>query len=188
MELVKVKCLECGANLEVDQELDEIVCNYCGTKVLIDDEATKIHRIEKAKLESRKNNYEQTLQEKKDKDKYEYLKWKKEMKIGLIALVCMFGSVLLPAGLNWVFTGYFAMPGYKPNPSLAQYNSLNLGMTYNECKEVLGIEGHLIFEEKNSFKYVWYDVNCSDEEECDIIIELNFEDGKLVSRNENGLE
>lgn len=176
MELVKVKCPECGANLEVNQELDEILCNYCGTKVLIDDEAAKITRIEKAKLQSRKNIYEQEMHEKREKNKAQ---WKEAGRAWLVVLI-LFGVMAI--------IGIIASLVGPKNPSLSDYNSLSVGMSYSECKEILGTEGHLISEDTNTSKYVWYDVYCSDEEECETIIELNFENGKLVSRSEKGLK
>ena len=42
MKLIKVKCENCGADLEVNKELNECVCNYCGAKTIIDDETKKV--------------------------------------------------------------------------------------------------------------------------------------------------
>ena len=175
MKLIRIKCPGCGANLEVNQELDKVMCNYCGTQVLIDDEASKIVRIEKAKLESRKNNYEQYMREKKDKNKEEW----REIGRGWLIVLFLFGVLAVIGLVCSLFT--------PKNPSLSDYNSLKLGMTYSECRNILGSDGHLISEENNNSKYVWYDRKCSDEE-CEVIIELDFADEKLVSRNEVGLE
>lgn len=30
MKVVKLKCPECNANLEVNSDLENITCNYCG--------------------------------------------------------------------------------------------------------------------------------------------------------------
>ena len=38
MKVVKLKCPECNANLEVNSDLENITCNYCGAKVTIEDE------------------------------------------------------------------------------------------------------------------------------------------------------
>lgn len=66
MRFIKLKCDGCGAPLDVNENLDKIICNYCGTPILIDDEATELRRIEEVKLKARKDNHEQALKEKND--------------------------------------------------------------------------------------------------------------------------
>lgn len=66
MKLIKMKCENCGATLDVNKNLDKIICNYCGAEILIDDEATKVKRVEDAKLKARKDNHEQSLKERND--------------------------------------------------------------------------------------------------------------------------
>ena len=66
MKLVKLKCDNCGAKLEVDVEQDKIYCKYCRAEILIDDKATELRRIEDVKLQARKQNHEQTIKEKKE--------------------------------------------------------------------------------------------------------------------------
>ena len=66
MKLMKMKCENCGASLKVNANLEKITCNYCGEEILIDDEATKIKRVEEAKLKARKENHEQELKERND--------------------------------------------------------------------------------------------------------------------------
>ena len=67
MKLVKLKCENCGAKLEVNSELDNIKCSFCGAEIMIDDEASELNRIEDAKLKSRKKNHEQDLKERQEK-------------------------------------------------------------------------------------------------------------------------
>lgn len=46
MKVVKLKCPECNASLEVNSDLDNIICNYCGAKVTIEDEnESKTERV-----------------------------------------------------------------------------------------------------------------------------------------------
>lgn len=46
MKVVKLKCLECNAILEVNSDLDNITCNYCGAKVTVEDEnESKTERV-----------------------------------------------------------------------------------------------------------------------------------------------
>jgi len=66
MKLIKMKCESCGAILDVNKSLEKITCNYCGEEILIDDEATKVKRVEEAKLKARKDNHEQSLKERND--------------------------------------------------------------------------------------------------------------------------
>ncbi len=70
MDLIELKCKKCGGDLQVNSELSEITCNFCGTKMLIDDAATEYARLEKAKLEARKNMHEQEMMEMEDFDDY----------------------------------------------------------------------------------------------------------------------
>lgn len=66
MKLIKMKCENCGATLEVNKDLEKIHCNFCGAELLIDDDATKLKRFEDVKLKSRKANHEQSLKERND--------------------------------------------------------------------------------------------------------------------------
>ena len=38
MKLITLTCPKCGAQMEVNPELEAIICNYCGNKMLIDRE------------------------------------------------------------------------------------------------------------------------------------------------------
>lgn len=172
MKLIELKCQNCGAKLEVHSELNEISCSYCGVKNFIDDEATKISRVEKAKLNAKKDKLALFGELKKNKEKEN----KDFLKIALpIFVIFVIFSIVMGALFG------------EKNPTLSDYNSLKLGMTYNECKSILGSEGHLILEENGKTTYVWYDVLCSDDE-CPVLVELNFDNNKLISRNEDGLE
>ena len=66
MDLIELQCQKCGATLKVDSAADKIVCQYCKAEILIDDEATKIKRVEEAKLKARQENHEQQLKEQQD--------------------------------------------------------------------------------------------------------------------------
>lgn len=87
MKLIKLKCENCGAVLEVNEDLEKIHCNFCGTEILIDDEATNLKRIEDVKLQARKNNYEQDMKEKKDKEEFEAVDKFKKGKLSKVLLV-----------------------------------------------------------------------------------------------------
>lgn len=85
--MIKLKCENCGGELEVNCEQDKIFCNYCGAKVLIDDEASEIRRVENAKLEARKKNHEQSLKEKKELDEIEEIDKFKKGKLSKIVII-----------------------------------------------------------------------------------------------------
>lgn len=93
MKMVKLKCDNCGGELEVDSEQDKIYCKYCGTKILIDDEASKIRRVEDAKLQARKQNHEQTIKEKKELDELneaeKFKKGKLSKAVIIFTIICL---------------------------------------------------------------------------------------------------
>lgn len=41
MKLITLKCPECGATLQLDQDRKECFCTYCGSKILLDEEIQK---------------------------------------------------------------------------------------------------------------------------------------------------
>ena len=69
MKLVKLKCPNCNAEVEVNKDLENAVCNYCGSNFLVEDEnVTKEERIIKAvskKQEKDREYYASEAYEKK---------------------------------------------------------------------------------------------------------------------------
>ncbi len=53
-ELQAMECLGCGASLKYNETSDVIRCEYCGREHIIDDEASKLRRLTKAKMEAEK--------------------------------------------------------------------------------------------------------------------------------------
>ena len=115
MDLIKLKCENCGATLEVDSSEDKIICKYCKAEILIDDEATKVRRVEEAKLKARKENHEQELKERqelheqemseqREKDEEEA---KKKFKKGAFSKVLLVFFALAVIFL-FIGTGFFA--------------------------------------------------------------------------------
>ncbi len=126
MNLIKMKCENCGASLEVNKDLDKIHCNFCGSEVLIDDEATKVKRIEEAKLKARKDNHEQDIKERNNKleqdlrekevldkvnakEKFKKSKFSKVLLIffGIAVLLFFVGTGFLVKALTLVQAGLF---------------------------------------------------------------------------------
>ena len=55
MKLVKLKCPQCNANLEVNNDLTMAVCNYCGCSFYIDGEQVKQSQEAIRKKKAREN-------------------------------------------------------------------------------------------------------------------------------------
>ena len=87
MKLIKMKCENCGATLEVNKDLDKIKCNFCGAEILIDDEAAELRRVEEVKLKARKENHEQSLKEKKELEEIEAVDKFKKSKLSKFVIV-----------------------------------------------------------------------------------------------------
>lgn len=77
MKLITLKCPECGATLQLDQDRKECFCTYCGSKILLDEEIQKQDvRIEKRIID------EAAVEQEKTK--------RQDNIIGLIILLLMF--------------------------------------------------------------------------------------------------
>ena len=59
IQLIKLQCPNCSANLEVDSSLKQCFCQYCGTKLLINNENEKtIHIVDEAEIIRARNEYD----------------------------------------------------------------------------------------------------------------------------------
>lgn len=189
MKLVELKCNKCGAILKVNSELNEISCNYCGNKMIIDDEATLLERMEDKKLNSRKKNHEQLVKEELDKLEIQKKKnkeeLKKEWKPFIIIEFFFFGIAILIG----IIYGISSLLNPKV-PTLSNYNKIEIGMSYSECRKILKVEGHRTKEDDNKTIYEWYDPDCENGifKKCGWIVRLEFENDKLVKREEDGLK
>ena len=45
MKIVKMKCPNCGANLDINKDDTKVKCNYCNQNLLIDDSANEVKLI-----------------------------------------------------------------------------------------------------------------------------------------------
>jgi len=102
LKTIKLKCDNCGGELEVNTEQDKIFCQYCGAKVLIDDDASELRRVEDAKLQARKKNHEQTIKEKKELDELKALDNFKNGKLSKLLLIfaALCGIIAFARGLS----------------------------------------------------------------------------------------
>lgn len=102
MKLVKLKCENCGAKLEVNKDLDKINCNFCGAEILIDDEASELRRVEEVKLQARKQNHEQSIKEKKELEELNAVDNFKKGKLSKLLLIfaALCGIVMFSRGFS----------------------------------------------------------------------------------------
>lgn len=74
IKLVPAKCPQCGADIEVNKDIEKTICQYCGTTVLVDDAVQK-YKIElsgKVKVDGVKNRDDFLEQAKKHHKVGEY--------------------------------------------------------------------------------------------------------------------
>ena len=189
MKLIKLKCNSCNAVLEVNSELNEITCNYCGNKMYIDDDATILERIEEKKLNSRKKNHEQSIKEELDKIEIKKIQKKEEFKSEYKPIL-IYWAVLVGVAVIALIISLIISSVNPKVPSLSNYNKLELGMSYKECRKILKVEGHRTKEKDDEMIYEWYDPDCEEGlfKRCGWIVRLKFQNDKLVEREEDGLE
>lgn len=103
MKVVKLKCPECNAILEVNSDLDNITCNYCGAKVTIEDEnESKTERvIRRLGNELKKSRSYYSSDEYKERLKIQDEQKKKTFKqlgiiFGIMILIPIIISLLVP--------------------------------------------------------------------------------------------
>lgn len=75
MEFVKLECPNCHARLNIENELDEVFCQYCGTKILLDGQNPVLIQ---AKVEMHKTDTEAELEKVRLQHEFEVMKYKKE--------------------------------------------------------------------------------------------------------------
>ena len=103
-QLVELKCLNCGATLQVEADRNVCFCTYCGTKAVLNDGSVTTHIIDEAKIreaealeaikiremeleaEIERLKQEKEAQSEKDNNKYQF---------GLIALMMVGGIAMI---------------------------------------------------------------------------------------------
>ena len=88
MKLITLTCPKCGAQMEVNPELEAIICNYCGNKMLIDREVVeqKItggfefgYQQEQGRLKAQQEEQQKRIRE-EERMKF-YIRGKKERRL-----------------------------------------------------------------------------------------------------------
>lgn len=91
MNIISLKCPECGASLSIEEGRTQCFCQYCGTKIMLDDERSytkTIHTIDDAKIREIEANREIRLREMEMEEKKE-----KRNRLGLVVKIIF--SVIL---------------------------------------------------------------------------------------------
>ena len=73
VQLTAAKCPQCGADIEVNAELEKSICQYCGTTILVQEAIQKIELSGSVKVEGIKNRDDYLNQAKKHFKVGEYL-------------------------------------------------------------------------------------------------------------------
>lgn len=75
MNMIQLKCPNCGADLEVEDGLDSFFCKYCGTKIVLEDQSPAAYTAKTVKhiadrlLDQREARRLQEIEDKKKHDK-----------------------------------------------------------------------------------------------------------------------
>lgn len=93
MELIQLRCPNCGAELEIENGIDSFFCKYCGTKILLHGQSkdaikskTKLKMMDKVH-EMQQTHYQQQLVKEEIKRKKAEQDRKNSMKALMIMLV-----------------------------------------------------------------------------------------------------
>ena len=62
MELKELKCKNCGAKVEVDENATQATCKYCNTTFAIEDEYSAGYKYTKGVLKAKDEQYEKDME------------------------------------------------------------------------------------------------------------------------------
>lgn len=98
-----VKCPECGADLPIEENREQLFCSYCGAHIVVTNENEYIyHHIDEASIKKAENDKEVQLKKLEiiEKKRAEAAKNTK-IKIIISIIMGIIGVVLLLAGAGW---------------------------------------------------------------------------------------
>lgn len=95
MKLISLKCPDCGAHLEIEDNRTEFFCTYCGAHVMLNNENEYIYRhVDEAKIKETEAEYayrlkQLELEEKREEQAKKLLIFKIGLSIllGLLAII-----------------------------------------------------------------------------------------------------
>lgn len=149
MSVTKVCCQGCGADLEVDEEIRFVNCNYCGAKLEIVHDRTTTHSRVLEKLEKRSDEMAGDLKVIRLQNDLEKLdrEWDREMQGFMVtgkdgekslpsAAGSMIGGVVaIIFGVFWIgFASSMGAPGFFPLFGLVFIAFAVFGMMRNGIK------------------------------------------------------
>lgn len=97
MNFVQMKCPNCGADLEVENDIDSFYCKYCGTKILLegqDEEVLKTKRHAKT-MDSLKDMQKEYYEDRQRREDERSKKSKEAIRLMIIMFVAMLIFMLL---------------------------------------------------------------------------------------------
>lgn len=101
MKLVELKCKNCGANLEVEENVKEVTCIFCNTTFSIETTENDGYEFEKGRIKAQKEEYSsenlaEAMKATSDAiDEYRKYEWKK---IPLIVKIIYFAIIAFCIG------------------------------------------------------------------------------------------
>lgn len=113
VKMVSVKCPECGASLNIEENREKAFCTYCGAQILLYNENEHIYRhVDEAEVTSAETDRiirlkQIEIMEKDLKKREEIRSWK--FKIGMSTAII--GFLLIPIGY---FAGHFSGDSNSP--------------------------------------------------------------------------
>lgn len=114
------------------------------------------------------------------KDAYSYMPGRKKALCWIAAFIILFGTFIYSAN-------EFSPEKNRNSITLESYNQCEIGMSYEQCKKIIGSDGTPLAESEivdtNMTAYLWYA-----DEYSGANAELYFMDGKLYSKAQIGLE
>ena len=100
MRVISVKCPECGAMLQIEEDRKQAFCTYCGAKVLLENENEYVYRhIDEAEVKQAETDQmirmrQMAMAEKQQTEDRKIL----SLKIKISLVLAIVGSVLIVAG------------------------------------------------------------------------------------------
>lgn len=100
ISFISVKCPECGATLEIEEERKQIFCSYCGTKIMIQNDNEHIYRhVDEAKVKQAEADKIIKLKQLEMEEKKQDAKERKiKLKIKFSIILAVIGFVLYLLG------------------------------------------------------------------------------------------
>ena len=155
MKMIELKCKNCGAALEVEEEAKSVTCEYCHTTFLLDDEVQHIqhdnmyesgYEFEKGRIQAQNENAKDVMEE----------MFKPSPLAKIISKILVFICIIIVV-VGGIFIFKELKYGYELNKKMRERTS-NFGSSFNAAKqeyeEMVEKQNELKSEsDKNSFNF-----------------------------------